>query len=363
MDGITWNKIISQFPEMSILQSWEWGQFKSNHGWNPEYKIWKNEMGKIIGAALFLLGERKSLGLSTRMVYIPHGPLMKWNDSNIRRMILNDVVDYTKDQNAIFVKMDPQICNFREVETIIENTNLAESHLFLDTLQRSGWIFSSQQIQFRNTCILDVNKSEDDLMAQMKQKTRYNIRVAIKRGVKVRKGTKRDLETLYDLYADTSLRDGFIIRQKKYYLDNWLLFINSGMAIPLVAEKDNEIIAGLFLYFLGKKSWYLYGMSSGTGRDSMPNYLLQWEAIKLSKSLGCDFYDLWGAPDTLSPDDPMWGVYRFKEGFGCRFIETIGAYDYPINKLQYKLFTSILPRIQSVTRVFRRLQLRDEAGA
>ena len=103
-------------------------------------------------------------------------------------------------------------------------------------------------------------------------------------------------------------------------------------------------------------------MSSEKARDKMPNYLLQWEAIKLSKAFGCTNYDLWGAPDILNPEDPMWGVYRFKEGFGCQFVQTIGAYDYPINKIQYTIFTNVLPRIQSVIRTFRKRQLRYESS-
>jgi len=362
MDGATWNRIISQFPEMSILQSWEWGQFKSNHGWKPEYKVWTNALGKTIAVAMILLSERRSAGIPIKMVYIPHGPLLNWRDDKIRNMVLDEIIAYAKEHNALFVKIDPQIGGGESYENDDGKKDSFSLLQIMDYFKDGGWIPSRQQIQFKNTCILDLKKPEEDLLAQMKQKTRYNIRIAQKKGVKVRKGTAEDLDILYELYSSTSTRDGFIIRQKKYYLDNWTLFMDSGKAVPLVAEYDNEVIAGLMLYYFNNKSWYLYGMSSEKARDKMPNYLLQWEAIKLSKAFGCTNYDLWGAPDILNPEDPMWGVYRFKEGFGCQFVQTIGAYDYPINKIQYTIFTNVLPRIQSVIRTFRKRQLRYESS-
>jgi len=219
-----------------------------------------------------------------------------------------------------------------------------------------------QQIQFKNTAWIDLNKPEEELLSSMKQKARYNIRLAGRKGVSVRKGKPEDLEDLYRMYLETSIRDGFIIRPKKYYLNTWLRFLRSNMAVPLIAEVDGEMVAGLIVFFFAKRIWYVYGMSTGKHRNKMPNYLLQWEAIKLGKKLGCELYDLWGAPENFDKSDSMWGVYRFKVGLGCEAVQRIGAYDLPIRKNAYTIFIKFIPRFLSITRRIRKIQQLQESN-
>jgi lipid II:glycine glycyltransferase (peptidoglycan interpeptide bridge formation enzyme) len=194
----------------------------------------------------------------------------------------------------------------------------------------------------------------------MKQKTRYNIRLAEKKGVVVRQGSINDFDSIYEMYAETSVRDGFIIRPKEYYFQLWDSFIQAGMAIPLIATVQGDPVGVLFLFYFNKKSYYLYGMSRDVHREKMPSYILQWEAIKLSKSLGCEIYDLWGAPDVFNPSDRMWGVYKFKEGLGGEVIQTLGAYDFPTSKIAYTIIQEALPKIQSLARKIRGRQIRDD---
>ena len=117
-----------------------------------------------------------------------------------------------------------------------------------------------------------------------------------------------------------------------------------------MAEVDGEVVAGLILFVFGPSAWYMVGASSDRQRQFMPNHLLQWEAIRLAISLGCTVYDLWGAPDTLDEADPMWGVWRFKEGLGARFAPHIGAWDYPVSKPLYWLYTTAMPRVLETMR-------------
>jgi lipid II:glycine glycyltransferase (peptidoglycan interpeptide bridge formation enzyme) len=191
----------------------------------------------------------------------------------------------------------------------------------------------------------------------MKQKTRYNIRLAEKKNVKVRVGKLEELNNLYKMYAETSVRDGFVIRDENYYLTVWKTFMQSQVsslksptAIPLIAEFNNETIAAIFLFMFAKRAYYVYGMSRDVHREKMPTYLLQWEAIKIAKANGCLTYDLWGAPDVFDESDSMWGVYRFKEGLGGEVLRTIGAYDFAPNKILYKLYADIMPRVLDVMR-------------
>jgi lipid II:glycine glycyltransferase (peptidoglycan interpeptide bridge formation enzyme) len=194
------------------------------------------------------------------------------------------------------------------------------------------------------------------MLARMKPKTRYNVRLAEKKGVIVRTGTMDDLPMLYKMYAETSVRDGFVIRDENYYQTVWKLFITNyelritPSAAALIAEVNNEPVAAIFLFMFAGRAYYVYGMSRDLHREKMPTYLLQWEAMKIAKASSCDTYDLWGAPEVFNESDSMWGVYRFKEGLGGEVIRTLGAYDFAPNKFWYKLYTEIVPRVLDVMR-------------
>jgi lipid II:glycine glycyltransferase (peptidoglycan interpeptide bridge formation enzyme) len=195
--------------------------------------------------------------------------------------------------------------------------------------------------------LLDLGSPEDELLAAMKQKCRYNVRLAARRGVTIHQGSTADLGTFYHLYAETSQRDGFLIRPQAYYGDAWGSFLDAGLAHLLLAEVEGEAVAGLLLFTFGPTAWYMYGASSSLYRKHMPNNLLQWEAIRQAKGAGCTLYDLWGAPDHLDESDPMWGVVRFKLGLGGQLAQGLGAWDFPASRTTYFLYAAILPRYVS----------------
>jgi lipid II:glycine glycyltransferase (peptidoglycan interpeptide bridge formation enzyme) len=164
------------------------------------------------------------------------------------------------------------------------------------------------------------------------------------------------------MYAETSVRDGFVIRPEEYYLRVWNYFMDAGMAEVLLAEVSGEMIAGLILFFTGSRAWYLYGMSRQTQREKMPNYLLQWRAMQTARDHGCTNYDLWGAPDQFTEDGPMWGVFRFKEGLGGQVVRFIGAWDYAARPNLYRIYTRILPKVLSLTRKRGKEKVRREVS-
>jgi peptidoglycan pentaglycine glycine transferase (the first glycine) len=356
-----WNDVIKQFPQTGILQTSQWSDLKTRYGWSADQKTWQDDAGKIIAAALILMREQeiRPFGIKVKILYVPKGPLLDWN-SSIREQVLRDLQEYAHRTGAVYIKIDPEIITARGYPDQSGYMVYESSQEIIRQAVSQGWIISRQQIQFKNTFWIDLSQTEEQLLAGMKQKTRYNIRLAEKKGVIIRKAELSELEKLYSIYAETSQRDGFIIRPKKYYLFLWKSFMSSGMATPLIAEVDQEIVAGLFLFHFAGRSYYMYSMSTNQQREKMPNYLLQWEAIKLSKSLGCHIYDMWGAPDIIEQTDRMWGVYRFKEGLGAELIQTIGALDYPTSKIMYKIIQELLPGILSITRGFRRKQIRSE---
>ena len=193
----------------------------------------------------------------------------------------------------------------------------------------------------------------------MKQKTRYNTRLSGREGVVVRVATLEDIPLLYRMYAETSLRDGFAIRNENYYTTLWNTFMQDNLCEPLIAEVEGEAVAAVVIFRFARRAYYLHGMSRSIHRNKMPNYLLQWEAMRRAKSADCITYDLWGAPELFDESDSMWGVFRFKEGLGGEVLRTIGAYDLPVRPLYYRIYTQILPRILDLMRSRGKIQTKE----
>jgi lipid II:glycine glycyltransferase (peptidoglycan interpeptide bridge formation enzyme) len=186
------------------------------------------------------------------------------------------------------------------------------------------------------------------------------VRLAEKKGVRVRSASAEEHPLLYEMYAETSARDRFVIRESEYYRMAWGLFLKAGLGHALVAEVEGEPVAALILFCFASKAWYMYGMSKALHRDRMPNHLLQWEAIRWAKSQGCQTYDLWGAPDEFNPGDKLWGVYSFKQGFGGTLVRHIGAWDSTSRPVLYRGYHFLLPRILEVMRAGARRRIRGE---
>ncbi|MRR29651.1 peptidoglycan bridge formation glycyltransferase FemA/FemB family protein, partial [bacterium] len=347
-----WNGVIESLPGAHVLQSWQWGQFKAMYGWRPLPQVWRDAGGKVLAAAMVL--ERTirltPFGPRLNILYVPRGPLLDWEDSNHRTLVLDGLQALAKKEKAIFIKIDPEVLLGSGIPGSSGEISNPYGKLITGELESRNWLFSQDQIQFRNTVWLDLNGTEEDWLARMKPKTRYNIRLAEKKGVTVRKGTADDLSAVYQMYAETSVRDGFVIRAETYYLRAWKYFMEAGLAEVLLAEVEGELVAGLILFFTGQRAWYMYGMSRELHRDKMPNYLLQWQAMCTAQTRGCLQYDLWGAPDSFDETDSMWGVFRFKEGLGGQVSRFIGAWDFTPRPLLYRIYTNMLPRLLNLIR-------------
>jgi lipid II:glycine glycyltransferase (peptidoglycan interpeptide bridge formation enzyme) len=364
---ILWNDLISKLPDPHFLQTYEWGQVKANYGWIPYYAVW-TEDGKfsvysnyqlpitnIVAAALIL---KRTAFRRFSIFYAPKGPLMDWANEPLRKRVLDDLQSFAKKQGAIFLKLDPDVVLGRGVPASVDEVTENSGQAVMSELRRRGWVESSDQIQFRNTVMVDLSASEEEILMRMKQKTRYNVRLAEKKGVTVRVGTTEDLSALYKMYAETSIRDGFVIRDEEYYMTVWKTFISKDtisnyqlpITVPLIAEVDNEPVAAIFLFMFAGRGYYVYGMSRDKHREKMPTYLLQWAAMKHAKAHGCLTYDLWGAPDVFDESDSMWGVYRFKEGLGGEVVRTLGAYDFAPNKFWYSMYADVMPRVLNFMR-------------
>jgi peptidoglycan pentaglycine glycine transferase (the first glycine) len=403
IDPQAWNTLIASLPNPHLLQTWEWGEVKRGVGWRPIPLVWYYSKDKLsigvfktnqvsaepehqvqfgrdasagtipetilndrnaVAAAALVLQRTVPMGgfaARLRLMYVPKGPLLAdWDDPGLRKRVLSDLKSIAHERGAFFIKIDPDVCVGKGIPGLPDSEESEPGQAVRNELLQSGWRFSDEQIQFRNTVHLDLTSTQDDLLAAMKQKTRYNIRLAQRKGVSVRVGGANDLDLLFKMYEETALRDGFVIRDEAYYKSVWGTFLRPDSELaslntlpvmqPLIAEVRNEPVAGLLLFHFASRAWYIYGMSRDLHREKMPNYLLQWEAIRRAKSVGCQIYDLWGAPDTFSEEDSMWGVFRFKVGLGGQVVRTLGAWDLPLRPGYYRLYTRILPRLLDLMR-------------
>jgi lipid II:glycine glycyltransferase (peptidoglycan interpeptide bridge formation enzyme) len=368
-----WNAIIHHLPASHLLQTWEWAEVKSSYGWMPMPFVWKRKekgLDSIVAAAMILKRTVLNRVFAARLciLYVPKGPLLDWSDISLSKQVLNDLQLFAKKQGAIFLKLDPDVVLGSGIPGYVDARESEDGQRVISEFKRRGWLFSSDQIQFRNTVLVDVSANREQMLARMKQKTRYNIRLAEKKGVRLRIGELKDLPLLFKMYAETSVRDGFVIRDEGYYRAVWEAYMKQPdadyqpFAEPLIAEVNSEPVAAIFVFYFAERAYYLYGMSLEAHREMMPNYLLQWEAMQRAKAKGCSVYDLWGAPDEFIETDSMWGVFRFKEGLGGDVIRTLGAWDYPASSLWYKAYTKIIPRVLDVMRARGKSRTQQELG-
>jgi lipid II:glycine glycyltransferase (peptidoglycan interpeptide bridge formation enzyme) len=343
LDAYEWNTALASIPNAHVLQTWQWGELKSRYGWTPARVLFvENGTPRAAAQILRRAVPRTPFGI----LYVPKGPALDYEDSLLFEQVLASLEQYARRSRAIFLKLDPDVRVAMPAASVLTKRRLALSQSG-GVIARMGWYASNEQIQFHNTVMLDLSRSEDDVLAGMKPKWRYNIRLAQRKGVSVHAVEIVDEETLrlfYELYAETSARDGFLIRQFPYYRDVWHTMLTAHLAQILLARFGDETVAGLMLFVFARKAWYFYGASRNTHRELMPNHLLQWEAMRWAKAHGCAAYDFWGAPDRLDENEPMYGVYKFKLGFGGEFVERIPAHDFVVNPALYWLYAVARPR-------------------
>ncbi len=349
-DGARWDELLLSLPAPHLLQSWTWGELKSRFGWSAKRLVWRDNGGPAMAAGQ-LLTRASQLGAGLKVAYCPKGPVLVWGDEDLRSAVMAALIDAAREEGALVLKIDPEVAYETGAGEAVE----AE-------LRGSGWQPAPKQAQFRNTLVLDLRQDEEALLQGMKQKWRYNVRLASRKGVVVRRGGLDDLDLLYRMYAETALRDGFVIRTRDYYMQAWKSFTERGLAQPLVAEVEGIPVAAQVIYRFGKMGWYLYGMSTHQHREKMPNHLLHWEAIRWAKEQGCEAYDFVGAPNELDESDSMWGVYRFKKGFGGEFVRTIGEWDYALRPAAYRAYRLLMPVALSVMRILGRRRVAREAS-
>jgi peptidoglycan pentaglycine glycine transferase (the first glycine) len=308
-DPRSWNAFVATVPHVHFQQSWQWGELAPQLG-GEAVRIGALCDGELRGAAQVFVN--RLAGGGRTMLYIPRGPALAEQSARLYGPLLEAVRDLGRERSSLGVRIETNLpAGDERVTSILSSMHLRPS--FPPSQPRSSWM-------------LDVSKPEDDLLAGMKQKTRYNVRLAAKKGVQVTEADPDDLEEFYALYRVTAERDDFFVHSLDIYRRMFALFREAGMFSMLFARFQGELIAAVTLIHLGDTCWYLHGASSNEHRNLMATYLLQWEAIKRAREWGCRLYDFRAVPDLLQEDQDMYGVYRFKEGFGGYQYTTMHTY-------------------------------------
>ena len=323
-----WKEFIRAHPAAHVLQTAEWGELKSAFDWQPVRLICEG-----LGAQVLF----RKLPLGLTIAYIPKA-ISDLISIDASPQLWQELVELCKRHRAVFLKV--------EVDQWAPESDPRALAGRLQTPMGLELRRSDFNIQPPRTLLVDLRGGEEDILGRMKQKCRYNIRLAEKKGITVRAWD--DLDGFHELMQVTGGRDGFGVHTAAYYRRAYDLFHPDGNCELLVAELGAKPLAALMVFRQGRRAWYFYGASNDLERNRMPTYLLQWDAMRWARAHGCEEYDLWGVPDedqqTLeggfeTRHDGLWGVYRFKRGFGGNLKRAVQPMDLVLNGILYKLYT------------------------
>lgn len=319
----------------SFLQSYAWGDFqKTQKVDNFRFAFEETSLkggfdarAKIVGIAQIF---KHQLPFNQSYLYLPHGPMIdeKFDEEEALKLLIDKTREIAKKEKAIFLLAEPKQ-NFDQIQSLRK---------------------SNKHLQAETTLILDIDRPKKEILSQMKAKTRYNIRLAKKKGVRIFVSKNLDdISIFIKLAKETSQRDEFRLHPDDYYRQ-MLKTLSGGQMIELfLARYQKKWIAAILVVYFGRQATYLHGASDYNFRELMAPHLLQWTAIKRARKKGCELYDFWGVTESEDPKHRWAGFTRFKFGFAPKTPITNypGPYEYifnPISTLTYKAMQKILGR-------------------
>lgn len=324
-DKEEYKNFLEKHERCNFQQSLEWGNVKTN--WKKEVILSEDSEGNIRGTLCVWIRKIPFFG---NIMYSARGPVCDLYNEEIIKDLREGSNLLAKKYKAFVLRVEPDVLKsdekFRELILKYKFKIKDDSKDFKDEIQ--------PRFVFR----LDLRgKTEDEIFSNFHQKTRYNIRLAIKKGVTIKEGTRDDLKKFHEIMVETGERDNFLIRSLSYFEKMYDEMAPKHMKL-LMAYHENIPIAGIIPIMYGNKTWYLYGASSNKHRNLMPNYLLQWTMIKEAIENKCDMYDFRGVSGVVDETHPQYGLYRFKKGFNAEFTEFIGEIYIPYKPIKYKLY-------------------------
>jgi len=338
-----WNDYLASSTTCPIIQTYEWGEFKRISGWEP-IRIAVYQNGEIVGG--ISIQKRNIPKLGKCLLYAPRGPVLDYHNRAHFTILMKKMKEVAAQYHAIVLKIDPEIEE--------------DDELSLAILKENNFLFVKKQIQPRATFFIDLTQSLDDILAGCESKTRYNIRLSGRKGVAVcEEISLAGAQKFYDIYETTAERDAFIIHKDEYYKRVIELMGEKGMVKLFLAYYENIPIAGVYVFAFGHKVWYMYGASSNTYRNVMPNQALHWHIIQWAKKHGYSTYDLWGIPAHPHKKHPLYGVYRFKKGFGGEHKLFVGMHDHVFKPFWYKLMNTGIKTYVSLHSLIKKGKISD----
>ena len=320
-----YKEFLENHDRCNFQQSLEWGKVKTS--WKNEVVLAKDENGKIIGAISVLI---RKIPIFGNFMYVSRGPICDIHNEKVLKELTEGLRELAKQYKAFTLRMEPDIkSDDEEFKKIIKNLGFK--------INDKGKNFSDG-IQPRYVFRLDIKgKTEDEIFAAFHPKTRYNVRLAMKKGIEIREGTREDLKDFHKIMMVTGKRDNFMIRPLSYFEKMYDCLAPEHLKL-MMAYYNGQPVSGIIDIIYGNKIWYLYGASSNEHRNLMPNYLLQWEMIKYSIEHGKDVYDFRGVTGIVDEKDPHYGLYRFKKGFNAEFTEFVGEVYINFKPVTYKMY-------------------------
>lgn len=309
-NGRELDNFVRNHPRGHYMQTTYYGRSRPDYNWNA--LVLRNSKGRI--TASIALHSRASRFMGKRLFYAPRGPVFS-TPGEFQQIILL-AKEYCREHKGYLLRVDPPVST--------------EDRAFRQEAKRLGFYFDSRNDYslYQPKCVYQTDLAgltEGTILSRFHPKTRYNIRLAGRRGITVREGDLSYIPVFHAMMEETGKRDGFTCRSEKFYAD--FLRAMGDNARLLLAEKNGRILAGAIEVILGKKAWYAYGCSFSEGREDMPNYLLQWEMIRYAMERGCRMYDFRGVEGQPEPGNPYYGLHRFKQGFNADFVEYVGQMD------------------------------------
>ena len=325
-----WDAFITASPHGHLMQASRWGAIKARFGWEVERLILMD--GDAIVAGAQILYRSLPLNLS-RLAYVPMGPVVDWENEEHVNALLVALQHTVRRRRAFCLKLEP---------AVLENPDRVAK------LVSHGFHPSPQTVQWRSTILIDLDCSEDEIQARFNKKHRQKLHKAAREGITVRPGTEADLPAFRSLMGETAERKEFAVYPLDYYHASYNLFASQGFGKLLLATYHDTILAGIMVFMLGARAYCMYAGSSNVNRELMPTYLLHWEGIRWAHAHGCVLYDYCGIPDEVGQDpechaheerhDGLWGVYRFKRGFGGQIACYMGTHDQVYCRALYFLY-------------------------
>ena len=357
------NKTPLNINKTSILQQTAfWSQVKRNQGLDSkafDIKVRSSDLVTASPPLHYILDDVlilfQEIGDGCQIGYVPYGPTIKPHDE-IKGTFLEELSESLRPHL-------PQQCILLRWDLLWESLCAKDDNYYDD---HGNWLgppaTTNQEIRLNfetenwnlkkantdilpsDTIFIDLNKDTDQLLKAMKSKTRYNVRLSQRKGVRVRRTDLHDLGIWYNLYRETCERNKICLHNMNYFQAVLATHVSNAKSPAdvelLIAEVDHTPLAAMFLVFSGQRATYLYGASSSRNRHFMATYALQWEAIKRAHERGCAEYDMFGVAPHPDPGHPLYGLYRFKSGFGGHLFHRMGCWDYPLNMEKYEQYVT-----------------------